>query len=114
MLFSFHPTATRSKAEIASLQIDFNLTDDGDHKDYLGNCFKCHPAGSIKLTQCHMLECVLSVSGFDHVATNTKLHNSPDCSNKLLDHGPIGQPHHQKWSYHLAVGCLSYLQAMIF
>jgi hypothetical protein len=45
--------------EIKSLQEDYDLTDDGELKDYLGTRFVKHPGRAIELTQPKMIERVL-------------------------------------------------------
>jgi hypothetical protein len=94
--------------EIVSLQTDYDLTGDGELKDYLGTRFECHTDGSISLTQPKMIERVLHVVGLDPTSTHTKLHDTPASDHKLLDNDPDAAARHQKWNYRSAVGCLSY------
>jgi hypothetical protein len=100
-------------AEIASLQSEFNLTDDGDLHDYLGTRFTRHPNGSITLTQPHMVQRILDMVGLDSSATNVKLHDTPADDRNLLDRDPDALSHSYNWNYCSVVGSLSYLQAMI-
>jgi hypothetical protein len=100
-------------AEIASLQSEFNLTDDGDLHDYLGTRFTRHPNGSITLTQPHMVQRILDMVGLDSSATNVKLHDTPADDRNLLDRDPDALSHSYNWNYRSVVGSLSYLQAMI-
>jgi hypothetical protein len=60
-----------------------------------------------------MIERVLKIVGLDPDCDRTKLHNTPASEHKLLDNNPDGKPRRQPWNYRSAVGCLSYLQAMI-
>ena len=53
------PYKSMIQREIRSLQEEFDLTDDGILKDYLGTRFKCHRDGSIELTQPKMIDRVL-------------------------------------------------------
>ena len=51
--------------------------------------------------------------GLDPGADLVKLHDTPACDRHLLDKNPEGQPRQHTWNYRSAVGCLSYLQAMV-
>ena len=55
--------------EINSLRKYFDLTDDGELKDYLGTPFTKHKDVSIELSQPHMVSRILSMVGLDPVAT---------------------------------------------
>jgi hypothetical protein len=107
------PHASQIQDEIQSLHADYALTDDGDLKDYLGTRFECNNDGSITLNQPKIIERVLKIVGLDPYCDHTKLHDTPASENKLLDNDPDGKPSKQPWNYRSAVGCLSYLQAMI-
>jgi hypothetical protein len=107
------PHASQIQDEIRSLQVDYALTDDGDLKDYLGTRFERNNDGSITLSQPKMIERVLKIVGLDPSCDRTKLHDTPASEHKLLDNDPDGKPRKQPWNYRSAVGCLSYLQAMI-
>jgi hypothetical protein len=107
------PHASQIQDEIRSLQADYALTDDGDLKDYLGTRFERNNDGSITLSQPKMIERVLKIVGLDPNCDHTKLHDTPASEHKLLDNDPDGKPRKQPWNYRSAVGCLSYLQAMI-
>jgi hypothetical protein len=99
--------------EIASLKAGYNLTDDGDLKDYLGTRFDRHDDGSISLSQPKMIERVLKIVGLDPTCNRTKLHDTPASEHELLDDDPDGIERVQTWNYRSVVGCLSYIQAMI-
>jgi hypothetical protein len=75
--------------------------------------FERKPDGSLELTQPKMIDRVLRIVGLDPNSTRTKLHDTPAASDQLLDNDPNGKPREQSWNYRSAVGCLSYLQAMI-
>jgi hypothetical protein len=96
--------------EIKSLQLDYDLTDDGEHEDYLGTQFSRKADGSIELSQPKMIERVLKIIGLDPDSTRVKLHNTPASDSKILDNDPDALPRIQPWSYRSAIGCLSYLQ----
>ena len=57
------PHKYKIDAEIKSLQRDYDLTDDGDLKDYLGTRFDRHKDGSVTLTQPRMMERVFDIVG---------------------------------------------------
>lgn len=99
--------------EIRSLQDEYDLTDDGELQDYLGIRFEKQADGSLKLTQPRMIERVLEIVGLSGDNERTKLHDTPASEHKILDNDPDGKDRNQKWNYRSAVGCLSYLQAMI-
>ena len=51
------------ESKIKSLQVDFDLTDEGDFSDYLSTRFDRKPDGSVSLTQPRMIERVLKLVG---------------------------------------------------
>ena len=107
------PYKSMIQREIRSLQEEFDLTDDGILKDYLGTRFERHSDGSIELTQPKMIDRVLEIVGL-HVETDRiKKHDTPASDSKVLDKDPYSKLRKQSWNYRSAVGCLSYLQAMI-
>jgi hypothetical protein len=77
--------------EIKSLQLDFDLTDDGELEDYLGTRFTRKTDGSIELSQPKMIERVLEIVGLDPTSTRTKLHDTPTSDLKILDNDPVGR-----------------------
>ena len=58
-----------------------------------------------------MIECVLEIVGLNK--EGTKMHDTPASESKILDRDPDGEERQQSWNYRSAVGCLSYIQAMI-
>ena len=71
------PSKAKINFEIASLQRDYDLTDDGELKDYLGTRFARNSAnGTIELTQPRMIDRVLRIVGLDPDSTNTKTHDT--------------------------------------
>ena len=103
----------RIDAEIGSLKSPFDLTDKVPLKYYLGTPFDCNYDASIELTHPRMIQRALKVVGLDVNDQHVKMHNSPASSEKLLDNDPNGKPRLQPWHYRSAVGCLSYISAMI-
>ena len=103
----------RIDAEIRSLKSSFNLTDEGPLKYYLLTCFDHSADWFIELTQPRMIQRALKVVGLDVNDQHVKMHDSPASSEKLLDNDPNGKPRLQPWHYRSAVGCLSYISAMI-
>jgi hypothetical protein len=106
------PDKNKITAKIASLQRDYNLTNDGELKDYLGTRFTKHADGSIELSQPRMVNRVLKMVGIG-TQSKTKMHNTPAIDSCLLDDDPNSAPRIQKWKYRSVVGSLSYLQAMV-
>ncbi|MEM7283838.1 MAG: reverse transcriptase domain-containing protein, partial [Pseudomonadota bacterium] len=107
------PSEHLIQKEIESLVQGFDLTDDGDLKDYLGTRFVRHDDGSIELTQPRMVSRILNMVGLASTTTDVKTHDTPASSTQLLDQNPDTPPRKQNWHYRGVVGCLSYLQAMI-
>ena len=100
-------------AEIKSLQKDYDLTDNGDLKGYLGTRLDRHTDGLVTLTQPRMMERVFNIVGIYPASKNVKLHDTPAFSDCILDNDSDGKPRLQKWNYRSAVGYLSYIQAII-
>ncbi len=92
------PDKHKSHSRIKSLQKDFDVTNDGELKDYLGTRFTRHTDGSIALSQPHMINRILEMVGI-HPASNTKMHDTPAIDSRLLDNNPDRTPRVQKWNY---------------
>ena len=58
-----------------------------------------------------MLDRIFKILDLDPSATNVKLHDTS--ATTVLDNDPDAKPRQQTWNYRSAVGCLSYLQAMV-
>ena len=86
------PYKSMIQREISSLQEEFDLTDDGALKDYLGTCFAKHADGSIHLSQPKMIERVLEIVGLDLETDRIKKHDTPASNTKVLDKVPDGKP----------------------
>jgi hypothetical protein len=107
------PYKSLIQKEISSLQEDFDLTDDGVLKDYLGTRFERRKDGSIKLSQPKMIERVLEIVGLDPHSDRVKMHDTPAIESQILDNDPDGLARIQTWNYRSAVGCLSYIKSMV-
>ena len=107
------PHKTLINIEIKSLQEGYNLTDDGDLKDYLRTRFTKLSDGSIEFSQPRIVERVIQMVGLNAVLDCIKMHDTPDISTTLLDNDPNGAPRVRNWNYRSVVGALSYLQAMV-
>ena len=105
------PDKNLINTEIASLQKQYNLTDDGELKDYLGTRFTKQPDGSILLEQPRMISRILEMVGL--TSDQVKSHDTPASSMTLLDKDEGGKVHEYPWNYRSVVGSLGYLQAMI-
>jgi hypothetical protein len=86
ILISPHKSLIRKA--IKSLQLDFDLTDEGELKDYLGTRFTRKSDGSIEISQPKMIERILKIVGLDPTSTRTKLHDTPASDLKILDNDP--------------------------
>ena len=58
-----------------------------------------------------MIERLMTIAGLDSKDTHIKLHDTP-ATTILLDN-PKAKLRLQKWHYHSAVGCMSYIQSII-
>ena len=105
------PCKKKILAEINSLKQDYALTDEGTLHDYLGTRFDRHTDGSVTLTQPRMIERALDIVGLSHSDVHIKLHDTPAIT--TLTPGVTSRPRLQQWNYRSAVGCLSYIQAMV-
>ena len=97
--------------EISSLQKDFDLTDEGPLRDYLETRFDRKPDGSGILTQPLMIDRAIDIVGLHHPESRVKMHDTPAVD--VLHSNPSLKKKCQKWNYCSAVGCLSYIQAMV-
>ena len=97
--------------EILSLKKDYDLTDDGELQDYIGNRFNRQSDGSVTLTQPRMIERLMAIVGLDSKDTHIRLHDTP--ATTILQDNPKAKPRLQKWYYCSAVGCMLYIQSII-
>ena len=58
-----------------------------------------------------MIEQLLSIVGLDSPDTHIKLHDTP--ATDVLHDAKDAETRQQQWHYRLAVGCLSYIQAIV-
>lgn len=99
------------ESEINPLQLDYDLSDEGDLLDYLGTRFDRMSDGFVSLTQPRMIERVLKLVGFSGIEQNVIRINTP--ATTILDKDPDGKPQMQKWHYRSVLGCLSYMHATV-
>ena len=66
------PSKTLTHHEIKSLQNSYDLTDDGELQDCLGNRFDFHADGSVTLTPPWMIDRLLTIIGLDSNTSNVK------------------------------------------
>jgi hypothetical protein len=85
------PFKSKIDFEIKSLQQAYDLTDDGELKDYLGTRFTRQSDGSIILEQPRMIERILDMVGLGS-DERVKMHDTPACDRNLLDKDPDGEP----------------------
>ena len=86
------PYTHQVDAEIKSLEQDYNLTNVGDLKDYLGTRFERHKDGSVTLTQPCTMEQIFDIVGINPTNKHLKLHDTPASSDCILDNNPDGSP----------------------
>ena len=99
---------------VKSLQQDFDLTDDGDVKDYLGVRIEKLSGGRFKLTQDRIINRCLEIVGIPvNNDTHTKTHRTPAVPDSILQKDSDGEPCEQDWEYPTAIGALNYLRAMM-
>jgi len=85
---------------------NFDFTDDGDLKRYLGVDVVSLPGGGFHLKQTHLIQRFLSVIGFDE-----NVNDRPTPAVKPLLHKDLdGLERKTSWNYRQAVGMLTYLQ----
>ena len=92
--------------EISSLQ-----QNEGDFHYYLGTCFAQDNNGSVTLTQPRMIEHALSIVGLHGTNLHIKRHDTPSVD--VLVTSTKAKLCLQKWNYRSAIGCVSYIQAMV-
>ena len=105
------PDESKIKLEIESLKKDYDLTDEGDLNDYLGTRFDRKKDGTVELTMPRMIERILDIVSLGGRDCHVKMHDTPAVN--VLQTTEQDEPRNQKWHYRSAVGCLSYIQAMI-
>ena len=105
------PDESKIKLEIESLKKDYDLTDEGNLNDYLGTRFDRKKDGTVELTMPRMIERILDIVSLGGRDCHVKMHDTPAVN--VLQTTEQDEPRNQKWHYRSAVGCLSYIQAMI-
>lgn len=58
-----------------------------------------------------MIDRAIDIVGLNHPDSRVKMHDTPAVD--VLHSDPSSPSKTQKWNYHLAVGCLAYIQAMV-
>ena len=100
------PDASEIDDIIKSLQEDYNLTDEGDLKEYLGiRCDKTR-TGGLKLTQPTLIERILRTVG---ITAETKVRKRRTPANKILQKDLGGLKRRQTWDYRSVIGMLNFL-----
>ena len=87
---SLVPIKKKIESKVKSLQVDYNLTDEGDFLNYLSTRFDCKPDVSVSLTQLRMIERVLKLVGFDEIEQNVTRHDT--LATTILDKDPERKP----------------------
>jgi hypothetical protein len=84
---------------------NFDFTDEGDLKQYLGVDVQRKPDGSCTLTQPHLIQRFLNVIGLKDANSKTTPASKP-----LLWKDLLGLVRKHSWNYRQAVGMLTYMQ----
>lgn len=90
----------------------FDMTDEGDLKDYLGVDVDRKDDGTIHLTQPKLINRILESIGFktDAGQNTTKPRNNPALIGKMLGRALDKPEHDKKWQYRSLVGMLNFLE----
>ena len=88
------PSQSMIDAEIASLQKDYSLTDEGKLQDYLGTRFDRNQDGSVTLTQPRMIDRAIAIVGLHKPDCHVKTHDTP--ATDVLTSSPASKPRVQK------------------
>ena len=100
------PDAHEIDGIIKSLKKDYNLTDEGDLKEYLGiRCDKTR-TGGLKLTQPTLIGRILKAVGID-IKSKVRKRRTP--ANKVLQKDLGGPKRRYSWDYRSVVGMLNFL-----
>lgn len=97
--------------EIKSLKQDYDLTDEGELKDYLGTRSK-KVEGRILLRQTHMVDKILSSVDLNNRENKVYTKNTPALATHLLNIDSNRKQRKQHWNYRSVVGQMEYLQCM--
>jgi hypothetical protein len=100
----FSPLDTILDDLVTSLQLEFKLTYEGDVGAYLGIDIKCHPDGSMELTQPGLIQKIITSAGLEE---NSATHVTP--ATNLLHDDLSGPEREHTWNYRAIVGMLNYL-----
>ena len=90
---------------ISDLQIDFDLTDEGDVEAFLGIKFQSNSKGEVNMPQPGLIDSILEDVG---IQATSKMHDTP-ATTPLLHKHDQGAARETKWDYRSKVGKLSYL-----
>jgi len=85
----------------------FKMTDEGDMSDYLGVEIQPMPNGTIKLSQPHLIDQIISDLGFNE-RTGTK--KTPASASVKLSRDLHGEPFSESWNYRSVIGKLNFLE----
>jgi hypothetical protein len=106
----FGPSKSEIDDIVKSLKADFNLTDDGDLRDYLGVRIE-KKDGKIQLVQPRMIKRILELLNLAG-DTPTKMHDTPANADTRTLSKNDPEPRKLKWNYRAVIGALEYLQGM--
>ena len=95
-------------AMIKELQVNYNVTDEGEIDDYLGVKIQCQENNLITLTQPHLIDSILKDVQLDLPNVTTKPY--PAATTVLLHKDPEGEDHDASWNYRSVIGKLNFLE----
>lgn len=87
------------------------MTDEGSLNDYLVTIFYPKTDGTVELTIPRMIKSVLKIVSLSGRDNHVTIHDTPDTN--VLQTTEQDETRNQKCNYRSAVGCLSYIQAML-
>ena len=102
------PNAEDIDATIKELQVNYDVTDEGEIDDYLGIKVQRQEDNMITLTQPHLIDSILKDVKLDSPNTITKPY--PAATTVLLHKDPEGEDHDAPWNYRSIIGKLNFLE----
>ena len=102
------PKADDIDMMIKELQVNYNVTDEGELDNYLGVKIQRQSNDTITLTQPHLIKSILKDVHMDSPNTSTKPY--PAATTVLLHKDPKGEDHDATWNYRSVIGKLNFLE----
>ena len=102
------PNAKDIDATIKEIQVNYDVTDEGDIDDYLGVKIQRQENNTITLTQPHLIDSILKHVKLD--SPNAVTNPYPAATTVLLHKDPEGEDHDTSWNYRLVIGKPNFLE----